>query len=278
MWFKQKSCRGRRVALAAWAFAAGAFLPAAPAMSQYQDAYPAYSYFPEGQPRYYGYAPPAVFEPSAPSPEEPQFRDYRSSSGTHYYAGRYSGGHPSRAIARGVRDASARQTIPVQSELDSMTSSDVRKAQERLAQIGFDPGPADGMLGRKTEDALRAFQRQYDAAETDALGPLTIKRLEEAAEKAQGSVQPANPYVLDSTLRGIMDDSRMDAPAIQTQAVPQMSAISDAGRLPSANPFYRRVLPNQSPASAGSGALTGSGAIRITDSTPGDGTRRSSAP
>jgi len=35
----------------------------------------------------------------------------------------------------------------------------VRQAQELLARRGFDPGPADGVMGRKTRDAVMEFQR-----------------------------------------------------------------------------------------------------------------------
>jgi peptidoglycan hydrolase-like protein with peptidoglycan-binding domain len=34
----------------------------------------------------------------------------------------------------------------------------VRRAQERLAAAGFDPGPVDGVVGARTRAALRAFQ------------------------------------------------------------------------------------------------------------------------
>ena len=51
------------------------------------------------------------------------------------------------------------------------------EAQQKLAGLGFDPGPADGVAGRKTARALRAFQTarripvsgQLDAATVDEL-------------------------------------------------------------------------------------------------------------
>ena len=36
----------------------------------------------------------------------------------------------------------------------------IRRAQERLIEFGFDPGPADGEMGAQTREALRAFQKQ----------------------------------------------------------------------------------------------------------------------
>ena len=39
-----------------------------------------------------------------------------------------------------------------------MAIMSVIEAQELLARGGFDPGPLDGIIGRKTQAALRAFQ------------------------------------------------------------------------------------------------------------------------
>jgi len=35
----------------------------------------------------------------------------------------------------------------------------VKATQEALKQKGFDPGPADGMMGPKTQTALKEFQK-----------------------------------------------------------------------------------------------------------------------
>jgi hypothetical protein len=54
----------------------------------------------------------------------------------------------------------------------------IRQAQERLTQLGFDPGPHDGRLGPQTDAALRQFQA--------ASGLPVSGRLEQATRRALG--------------------------------------------------------------------------------------------
>jgi N-acetylmuramoyl-L-alanine amidase len=50
--------------------------------------------------------------------------------------------------------------------------------QARLSNLGFDPGPVDGKLGRNTRDAIREFQRRHPPLEVDGVcGPETTKYL-----------------------------------------------------------------------------------------------------
>ncbi|MEW6230540.1 MAG: peptidoglycan-binding domain-containing protein, partial [Bacillota bacterium] len=37
----------------------------------------------------------------------------------------------------------------------------IADAQEMLAKLGFDPGQPEGVFVSKTEDAVRAFQREH---------------------------------------------------------------------------------------------------------------------
>ncbi|MCZ0814303.1 MAG: peptidoglycan-binding protein [Pseudomonadota bacterium] len=41
----------------------------------------------------------------------------------------------------------------------SMSRQDIREIQSLLSQAGYDPGPADGIMGGRTRDAITAFQR-----------------------------------------------------------------------------------------------------------------------
>lgn len=52
--------------------------------------------------------------------------------------------------------------------------TDVKQIQELLVAAGYDPGPADGVYGPKTETAVAAFQRAYGSLTVDGkIGPNT---------------------------------------------------------------------------------------------------------
>lgn len=54
--------------------------------------------------------------------------------------------------------------------------------QRRLAALGFDPGPIDGLRGRRTIAAIKAFQRSRGIAADGIVGPVTLSRLFDAAQ------------------------------------------------------------------------------------------------
>ena len=58
----------------------------------------------------------------------------------------------------------------------------LREAQSLLAGMGYDPGPADGVAGRRTTAALRAFQRDH--------GLPTSGRLDDATRQALARPSP----------------------------------------------------------------------------------------
>ena len=66
------------------------------------------------------------------------------------------------APAGGWENDGAAITEPEQTAL-------VKKIQELLTAQGYDPGPADGVDGPKTREAVRAFQRMIGVAETGAI-------------------------------------------------------------------------------------------------------------
>jgi len=53
----------------------------------------------------------------------------------------------------------------------------LRTAQAALTYLGFSPGPIDGILGRRTMDALTAYQKLARIPQTGALDPTTENKL-----------------------------------------------------------------------------------------------------
>jgi hypothetical protein len=54
----------------------------------------------------------------------------------------------------------------------------VREAQRALDELGFRPGPIDGVVGRRTRDALARYQRSQKIPVTGYLDTETMVRLD----------------------------------------------------------------------------------------------------
>ena len=58
-----------------------------------------------------------------------------------------------------------------------MNSDQVRRAQEALRAQGHDPGPIDGVMGARTQQALRDFQTSQQLNSTGQLDRETMEKL-----------------------------------------------------------------------------------------------------
>ena len=54
----------------------------------------------------------------------------------------------------------------------------IRKAQSRLLDIGYNPGPVDGIMGRKTQKAISQYQLAYGLPVTGEIDNQTIASLD----------------------------------------------------------------------------------------------------
>jgi cell wall-associated NlpC family hydrolase len=84
----------------------------------------------------------------------------------------------------------------------------VRAVQERLEQLGFNPGGADGDFGRKTEEAVQAFQAAWELPPTGSVDDATWGALFSSAEdpSAHGASEGATADALvDLALHQIND-------------------------------------------------------------------------
>ena len=67
-----------------------------------------------------------------------------------------------------------------------MRGDDVITLQERLLELGYDAGRADGLFGPQTEAALRSFQRDYGMLVDGVCGPGTMRALRQLQPKVRG--------------------------------------------------------------------------------------------
>ncbi len=65
----------------------------------------------------------------------------------------------------------------------------IREVQQILQQLGFAPGPADGIMGQQTKDALKKFQQQQNIPQTGRTDQATLQQLEK--RKGHGQQQAA---------------------------------------------------------------------------------------
>src|SRR5262249_5897488 len=67
-----------------------------------------------------------------------------------------------------------------------MAGADVYALQERLLELGFDPGRPAGVFDEQTERALRGFQREYGLIQDGICGPATLRALRQLGRKVTG--------------------------------------------------------------------------------------------
>jgi N-acetylmuramoyl-L-alanine amidase len=68
----------------------------------------------------------------------------------------------------------------------SLVGEDVRALQERLLEMGFDSGRADGIYGPRTARAVAQFQREVGLTPDGSCGPQTMKGLRRLGRKVVG--------------------------------------------------------------------------------------------
>ncbi len=90
-------------------------------------------------------------------------------------------------------------------EPDAAPAMTVRQAQQRLVDIGFNPGPVDGKYGRKTRAGLEAFQRHVGIAVTGVVDAATVAALNDYDGDGAGSD--------DSNPPPAVDDGSADSPS-----------------------------------------------------------------
>lgn len=78
--------------------------------------------------------------------------------------------------------------------MPSKSKATIESIQHILARKGFDPGIIDGIWGRRTEAAVKAFQRSKGLVADGIVGPVTWKALFGDAEEQAVADNPAIPW------------------------------------------------------------------------------------
>lgn len=121
------------------------------------------------------------------------------------------------------------------------SGEDVRELQELLRGAGYDPGPIDGVFGRRTEDAVIAFQRARGLSPDGAVGPSTLAALTATAptggpSRARGRSLHLGLNAVDNvaygtqvpSLRGCHNDARDMMALAQAQGFTPNPVLLDA--------------------------------------------------
>lgn len=123
---------------------------------------------------------------------------------------------------------------------------DIKKIQLRLLELGFDPGPIDGVLGPRTEASIVAFKRSVGLAARSYLGPLTYQALFEPELKLE--TQDELPWIAwGRRLLGLHEVRDNDT--LRKAMAQDSHALGDPSKLPWCGDFVETAikvsLPNE---------------------------------
>ena len=82
-----------------------------------------------------------------------------------------------------VPDATPEPVAPGAAATAPLTRDQVREVQELLTGLGFDPGPVDGLMGRRTSSAIEGFQQSINLPVDGRANAALLLRLRQAAEQ-----------------------------------------------------------------------------------------------
>jgi peptidoglycan hydrolase-like protein with peptidoglycan-binding domain len=96
-----------------------------------------------------------------------------------------AGAPPAEPVKKGEKESP-----PVQAAEPSpqtMTVTEIKEIQQCLTQLGYQPGPVDGKMGKNTKEALKQFQQKYNLRKTGEADKETVDKLRQEAKVPQKS-------------------------------------------------------------------------------------------
>lgn len=101
-----------------------------------------------------------------------------------------------------------------------MSGTDVAALQDLLIQLGFDPGPADGVFGPATEEAVSAFQSGHDLEADGVVGTGTRAALASALDGASSETAASEQVAGEAEL-----GSRVLRPGMRGSDVAELQSL-----------------------------------------------------
>jgi tellurite resistance protein len=108
--------------------------------------------------------------------------------------------------------------------LTQWTLHSPQEVQRALAGRGFNPGPIDGQWGKKSINALKAFQRANGLAATGVFDSSAAEVLFPAEKK------PTSAASTDSTATAILSTNKVEPVQVDSQPRAEKTTITDAGK------------------------------------------------
>jgi peptidoglycan hydrolase-like protein with peptidoglycan-binding domain len=130
----------------------------------------------------------------------------------------------------------------------------IAEIQRRLEARGFDPGPIDGRMGRRTVASLSVFQAAHGLAITGQPDEPTLRKLfgpEEVAPKLE-------PFPRTAATREESAPPAVPVPPVETTTLDPLDQPSEASPAPAAEPAAPAATAAQSPAPATAGDVSSS--------------------
>lgn len=105
-------------------------------------------------------------------------KDNKNKSGLGYYH-YHCGGHPPHLHKNNECPYAPKSTAKVSnsSKLTSGKTLEIKAAQQKLNDLGYNCGTPDGSIGKKTTAAIKAFQKDWGLTVDGKLGPKTLAAL-----------------------------------------------------------------------------------------------------
>lgn len=97
----------------------------------------------------------------------------KSGLGSYHY---HCGGNPAHLHKNGC-PYKKNQTKASGSKTGTVTNNNTKKVQEKLNSLGYNCGKADGIMGKGTKNAIKAFQKSKGLKADGLAGKATLKAL-----------------------------------------------------------------------------------------------------